>query len=101
VGPHHSGACAAGAGGAGAAGVQSERQTSRWRAFCSPSYLQTAMWDRITAALAQLGPAALALDEGQEDMDVSAVSQEALVEYEGMLISAAAAQRRRWMLVTL
>lgn len=64
-------------------------------------YLQTAMWDRITAALAQLGPAALALDEGQEDMDVSAASQEALVEYEGMLISAAAAQRRRWMLVTL
>lgn len=53
------------------------------------------MWDRITQALAELGPAALALAEGQEDMDVAAASPEELVEYEGMLISASAAQRRR------
>lgn len=53
------------------------------------------MWDRITQALAELGPAALALSEGQEDMDVEAASEEELVEYEGMLISASAAQRRR------
>lgn len=55
-----------------------------------------AMWDRITQALAELGPAALALSEGQEDMDVEAASEEELVEYEGMLISASAAQRRRF-----
>lgn len=53
------------------------------------------MWDRITQALAALGPAALALAEGQEAMDVAAASPEELVEYEGMLISASAAQRRR------
>ena len=53
------------------------------------------MWDRITQALAELGPAALALAEGQEAMDVAAASPEELVEYEGMLISASAAQRRR------
>jgi hypothetical protein len=59
------------------------------------SPVQAAMWDRITQALAQLGPAALALAEGQEEMDVEAATEEELVEYEGMLISASAAQRRR------
>jgi hypothetical protein len=57
--------------------------------------VQAAMWDRITQALAELGPAALALAEGQEEMDVEAATEEELVEYEGMLISASAAQRRR------
>lgn len=53
------------------------------------------MWERITAALAELGPAALALSEEDPALDPEAASQEELVEYEGMLISVAAAQRRR------
>ena len=56
---------------------------------------QTAMWDRVTAALAQLGPAALALQPGQAGPDPESATEEELVEYEGMLISASAAQRRR------
>lgn len=54
------------------------------------------MWERITAALATLGPAALAL--GADSLTAAApveLEPEQLVEYEGMLISANAAQRRR------
>ena len=52
------------------------------------------MWERITVALAELGPAALALSE-EEAGTGEPPSEEALVDYEGMLISVAAAQRRR------
>lgn len=79
---------------------------------------QTTMWDFITAELAQLGPDVVALNGGgpvlpeapsaggtapanEAAMDgawaahAAAPSEEELVEYEGMLVSAAAAQRRR------
>ena len=53
------------------------------------------MWERITAGLASLGDRAV--EEGssgstplQQSMD-----EEQLVEYEGMLVAASAAQRRR------
>ncbi|KAK9824846.1 hypothetical protein WJX81_006563 [Elliptochloris bilobata] len=55
------------------------------------------MWERITAALATLGPTALAL--GEDSLTGAAASElqpEQLVEYEGMLVSANAAQRRRF-----
>ena len=54
------------------------------------------MWERITVALAELGPAALAVSEEQRGEEpVEPTSEEDLVQYEGMLISVAAAQRRR------
>ncbi|DBA79149.1 TPA: hypothetical protein ACH3X1_008983 [Trebouxia sp. C0004] len=64
-----------------------------------------AMWEMISRALASLGPTAMAIatplnpdqpilppdtDESEGD------DQEGLVEYEGMLVSASAAQRRRF-----
>ena len=56
--------------------------------------LQIGMWERITAALAELRPEAL--DPGStEGGPPGEEDPEALVEYEGMLVSAAAAQRRR------
>ena len=62
----------------------------RWRAA------QVEMWERITAALATLGPSALALGEGSlTGAAASELQPEQLVEYEGMLVSANAAQRRR------
>lgn len=62
------------------------------------------MWEMISRALASLGPAAMAISaplnpdqpilppdpDGGEGED-----PEGLVEYEGMLVSASAAQRRR------
>lgn len=63
------------------------------------------MWEHITAAMADLGTVALqvsaedvkdVLGDGDEDEDVPAVRQD-LVEYEGMLVTAAAAQRRRFL----
>ncbi len=58
---------------------------------------QVEMWERITVALAELGPAALAVSEEQrgEEPPAEPTSEEDLVQYEGMLISVAAAQRRR------
>lgn len=65
------------------------------------------MWEMISRALASLGPAALALTSSQADQAVLAPDgthpgaetepedPEGLVEYEGMLVSASAAQRRR------
>lgn len=62
----------------------------------------------ISRALASLGPAALALTSSQADQavlpsdsdsaqpEVESEDPEGLVEYEGMLVSASAAQRRRW-----
>ena len=67
------------------------------------------MWERITVALAELGPAALAVSEEQRgggagEPAAEPASEEDLVQYEGMLISVAAAQRRRceataWLLL--
>lgn len=66
------------------------------------------MWEVISRALASLGPAALALTSSQADQAVmpsdsdsaepeaESEDPEGLVEYEGMLVSASAAQRRRW-----
>ncbi|GAB4817334.1 hypothetical protein N2152v2_004380 [Parachlorella kessleri] len=55
------------------------------------------MWEEITIALAGLGPVALELerDSGLESLEGS-LSEDDLVEYEGMLVSVAAAQRRRF-----
>jgi hypothetical protein len=62
------------------------------------------MWEMISRALASLGPTAMAiatpLNPDQPilppDTDASeGDEQEGLVEYEGMLVSASAAQRRR------
>lgn len=59
------------------------------------------MWEAISRALASLGPEALALSSSQQPLlspegtDPEAEDPEALVEYEGMLVSASAAQRRR------
>ena len=60
----------------------------------SAACLQIGMWERITAALAELRPEALTPGSAEGE----ALGEEdpaALVEYEGMLVSAAAAQRRR------
>jgi hypothetical protein len=63
------------------------------------------MWEKITVALANLGLESAGLDSttsGQKGESVSLEStdsaqqdEDQLVEYEGMLVSAAAAQRRR------
>ena len=58
------------------------------------SALQIGMWERITAALAELQPEALTPGSAEGD-GPGEEDPEALVEYEGMLVSAAAAQRRR------
>ncbi|KAL3150580.1 hypothetical protein ABBQ32_000390 [Trebouxia sp. C0010 RCD-2024] len=63
-----------------------------------------AMWEAISRALASLGPEALALSSSQasqalllpDSTDPEAEDPEGLVEYEGMLVSASAAQRRRF-----
>lgn len=61
------------------------------------------MWEVISRALASLGPGALALSTSQSDHPLQPPDSahpepedpEGLVEYEGMLVSASAAQRRR------
>ena len=54
------------------------------------------MWEAITVALASLGPRGLALQQGSgEGARMEAMGAEELVEYEGMLVAASAAQRRR------
>ena len=51
------------------------------------SSVQVHMWEHITEIMQDLRP----------DLESAAVdSEEELIEYEGMLISAAAASRRRW-----
>ena len=55
--------------------------------------MQVEMWEHITEALAELGPAALATEEGAPGEEPEDPDQ--LVSYEGMLVSVAAAQRRR------
>jgi hypothetical protein len=53
---------------------------------------QVSMWEQITKALAGLGLEAVELEK-RESMSLE--DEDQLVEYEGMLVSAAAAQRRR------
>ncbi len=52
---------------------------------------QVEVWESITKALATLGPVAELEGDKQED----SMDEEQLVEYEGMLVAASAAQRRR------
>lgn len=56
-------------------------------------WLQVEMWEHITEVLAQLGPAAVDIDD--ESFGEKPDDPDKLVEYEGMLVSVAAAQRRR------
>ena len=58
-------------------------------------FLQVEMWERMTVALASLGPTAMEVEEGDSEA-LGDASQGQLVEYEGMLVSVAAAQRRRF-----
>lgn len=51
------------------------------------------MWEHITVMLADLGPAAVDVED--ESVGEQPEDPEKLVEYEGMLVSVAAAQRRR------
>lgn len=68
--------------------------------------VQAHMWEVISQALASLGSAVMAVDNTPSpDLVVSAGDsqqspvgddeEESLIEYEGMLVSASAAQRRR------
>lgn len=65
------------------------------------------MWELISRALASLGPEAMAISSTQPDQpdrplmppetaEAEEEDPESLVEYEGMLVSASAAQRRRY-----
>ena len=68
--------------------------------------MQAAMWEVVTTAIASLGPAVMAVDNtpamdpskasaGQQSSIESESQEDELIEYEGMLVSASAAQRRR------
>lgn len=54
------------------------------------------MWERITAGLASLGDQAVAGDSRESLPSDQAMDEQQLVEYEGMLVAASAAQRRRY-----
>uniref|UniRef100_A0A7S1X862 H(+)-transporting two-sector ATPase n=1 Tax=Tetraselmis chuii TaxID=63592 RepID=A0A7S1X862_9CHLO len=54
------------------------------------------LWELFTAALVKMGPQALALESGDEEKLEKALEEEELVQYEGMLVSASAAQRRQF-----
>lgn len=56
--------------------------------------VQVEVWESITAALATLGPTAFDEEEGNKEQGQE-MDEEQLVEYEGMLVAASAAQRRR------
>ena len=53
------------------------------------------MWERITAGLASLGDQAVAGDSRESLPSDQLMDEQQLVEYEGMLVAASAAQRRR------
>lgn len=68
------------------------------------------MWEVVTTAIASLGPAVMAVDNtpaldpssvsaGQVPSTESESQEDELIEYEGMLVSASAAQRRRSVLL--
>lgn len=52
------------------------------------------MWESITVALATLGPTTFDDEDGNKEQEQE-MDEEQLVEYEGMLVAASAAQRRR------
>ena len=56
------------------------------------------MWERITAGLASLGDRAVGEGSSGSAFSQQSMDEEQLVEYEGMLVAASAAQRRRWRL---
>ena len=58
--------------------------------------MQIEMWERITAGLASLGDQAVAGDSRESLPSDQAMDEQQLVEYEGMLVAASAAQRRRY-----
>ena len=53
------------------------------------------MWERITAGLASLGDKAVGEGSSGSAPAHQSMDEEQLVEYEGMLVAASAAQRRR------
>ena len=64
------------------------------------------MWDVISKALAALGPEAMALNVANQidpllppeaPQGAEQANQDEMVEYEGMLVSASAAQRRKYV----
>ena len=55
------------------------------------------MWERITAGLASLGDQAVAGDSRESLPSDQFMDEQQLVEYEGMLVAASAAQRRRYL----
>ena len=61
----------------------------------SGSGTQIEMWERITAGLASLGDQAVAGDSRESLPSEQNMDEQQLVEYEGMLVAASAAQRRR------
>lgn len=58
--------------------------------------MQIEMWERITAGLASLGDQAVAGDSRESLPSDHLMDEQQLVEYEGMLVAASAAQRRRY-----
>ena len=59
------------------------------------AFVQIEMWERITAGLASLGDQAVVGDSRESLPSDQAMDEQQLVEYEGMLVAASAAQRRR------
>ncbi len=55
------------------------------------------MWERITAGLASLGDRAVGEGSSGSAPLQQSMGEEQLVEYEGMLVAASAAERRRWL----
>jgi len=64
--------------------------------FALGSGMQIEMWERITAGLASLGDQAVAGDSRESLPSEQNMDEQQLVEYEGMLVAASAAQRRRY-----
>ena len=70
------------------------------RLLCSGkrAALQIEMWERITAGLASLGDEAVQGDGAGSAPSGHTMDEQQLVDYEGMLVAASAAQRRRFVL---
>ena len=63
-------------------------------------HVQIEMWERITSGLASLGDQAVAGDSRESAPSKQSMDEQQLVEYEGMLVAASAAQRRRCLTYT-
>ena len=61
-------------------------------------HVQIEMWERITAGLASLGDQAGAGNSRESAPSEQFMDEQQLVEYEGMLVAASAAQRRRCLI---